>query len=472
MRIAIAIVPFLVVVSLLLSSSVVGRIPDQQDRQLDTTPHPYRWRSFLPSKQPNLVAAQSHSPRVRPVPVQPVQPVVEVQQDHYDYDEDNDDDDSNPEEEERQIRAYLRYKTRKEGKKVLQTAKQAGQAGQAIVNDTRSTAPSRHSVNQAIVSLLKLIPTTVRFGWLSVKLGSRYGLHLVRLTWSTLVYVSSLTWTTAQTVWSTTIYITHQILRPLRVIFAPVIYIYLGAKLVLLDVPLHYSRMFLRETYPIYVFTGAALSLGTLIGVACSLVLWIGQHVFSNSSELEHVVMSWQGGGKPTSQQTKKGKARVTTDDKDGDGHLPDYLVGLGKQWKPLAKQQLKRRHSNGSGTIPADEDQLMPPVDDYFSLGMNNRPLVSSPPSSSSSSSSPNGREPSLIDSILSPPTHTLVQRRHPTSTPERYSYDTGSTTSSGSTSVNRFRGHGPVGATGRKSSRHRRDPQRERDREGDTED
>lgn len=410
-----------------------------EDVTAPVTPVPHRWKSFLPAQQ---LQSQRRHPSI-----QVARPVDH----HYnDYNEDEDEDDS----EERHIRAYLRYKTRNQGKEVIQTAKQAGQAGQAVLNDTITDhAPSGHSVNRAIVSLFKLIPTTLRLIWLSAKLASRYALYAIRLGWSTSKSITHFIYSTFLSILSTTKYVTLQLLRPVRVVAAPIIYIYLGAKLVLVDTPLYYTKAFLRETYPIYVFTGAALSLGTLIGIACSIVLWVGHHVFSNGSEFEHVVMSWQS-GPPTAQRKKKDKGkspkRHISPDRDREDR-PDYLSGLGKSWKPLPRSELARRRQQR-------QEQQDEPVD-YFSLG---RKSLS--PTSSTSSSPPISP---MMESILSPNMNHIYRR---TTTPGTNDYHTaGSTTSSGgsSTGVNTYRsqslGHGPVGATGRKSSRHRRDRERE---------
>ena len=52
-------------------------------------------------------------------------------------------------------------------------------------------------------------------------------------------------------VWASGRYVVRQTLRPVRVVMAPVVYIWLGVRFVLWDVPSYYVKGVLREVYPL-----------------------------------------------------------------------------------------------------------------------------------------------------------------------------------------------------------------------------
>lgn len=275
--------------------------------------------------------------------------------------------------EERHLRAYLQYKAQRQGGKVLRAAQGVGEqvadgvagvasavTGNGNAKDKNGPAPaspgptSTHSkdgdsshhttIAGGVASLFRLIGTIARLSWLSAKLAVRYTIHAATAAWNTASYAIRVAWSIFLSVWATIKYVIRQTLRPVRVAAAPIIYIYLGTKLVFWDIPMHYAKAFLRETYPLYVFTGAALSLGTLIGVGSAVALWLGAHVFNGSSPFEssltkwgtNEVMEWRRPSKPSAQREETIRESLNRAD------LPDYLRGLGSDWRPMGKSQLR----------------------------------------------------------------------------------------------------------------------------------
>lgn len=341
---------------------------------------PYRWRSYLPEAHPQSRASHARvAAQFRKRPEAPDRHYEDDQDDEYDGN--HDDQWTSANDEERHLRAYLRYKAQSQGRKAYQAAKIVGEkvkdgvsemlpTGQdnasasssgssaASSSSAKSSSPSPsashpNSIAQAVSSLFRLAVTIARLTWLSIKFAFRYAIHAVRVGWNSICYAARVIWSIFLTIWASMKYLTRQVLRPIRVAAAPIIYIYLGTKWVFWDVPTSHLTVFLRETYPLYVFTGAGLALGTLIGIGSAIALWVGAHLFNGGSSFEssltkwgsNEVLEWQRRPPPRNHETVRESLERTD--------IPDYLRGLGSEWRPLPRDELKRRKS-AAGALPS----------------------------------------------------------------------------------------------------------------------
>lgn len=73
-------------------------------------------------------------------------------------------------------------------------------------------------------------------------------------------------------------------LRPVRIGLAPVVYLLQGAAQVFILAPARGIQRIARELYPLYVFTGAALAVGTTLGAAAGITMLVGSWIFSSGS--------------------------------------------------------------------------------------------------------------------------------------------------------------------------------------------
>ncbi|PWN99444.1 hypothetical protein FA09DRAFT_324921 [Tilletiopsis washingtonensis] len=80
--------------------------------------------------------------------------------------------------------------------------------------------------------------------------------------------------------------------RPLRTFAAPLVFLIQGFTFLFVATPYWAVQVVVRELYPVYIFLGAALALGTSIGLGAAATLYIGSFFFSDSAPLEQDLSS------------------------------------------------------------------------------------------------------------------------------------------------------------------------------------
>ncbi|PWN18594.1 hypothetical protein BCV69DRAFT_301074 [Microstroma glucosiphilum] len=225
-------------------------------------------------------------------------------EDEEDDDEEDDEDEEiwrayrEKKEEEALLRRHLKSRARQEA---LRAGKSARRAAKAVLpnngdqkGSTTSSDDSHHSLMDGIKALWSTFAACFGFIWYSVRLCTRYTSLFTRFIWSALRFSLRHVGRAFLLVWATGKYAVRQVLRPLRVVGAPVVYLFLGVKWTFWDWPSYYVFRTMREVYPLYVFLGAALALGTAIGLSSSVVLYLGSFLFNTRSPLESHLSSWQ----------------------------------------------------------------------------------------------------------------------------------------------------------------------------------
>ncbi|CAO1623878.1 unnamed protein product [Parajaminaea phylloscopi] len=242
----------------------------------------------------------------------------------------------------RQVLSHLRRRARREAKALWKSAKGASHV---VSNGVSGTARSPSDQTSAglpkrnVLSIIKAL--SLWMGRVMVYSGRlfvtalRYTWHATRLVYHSILYALQSGGRIFLTVYSTLKYVLAQILRPIRVLLAPVIYLWLGAKWIMWDIPSYWIFITLRELYPLYVFCGAGLALGTGIGIICALVLWMGAFVFQSTSPLEAHLDAWR------SSETSELNKRLDFEQKN-----EKMLRALAKS--ALEKENARALRSNG----------------------------------------------------------------------------------------------------------------------------
>jgi hypothetical protein len=160
------------------------------------------------------------------------------------------------------------------------------------VDGVQSTSkPSRRrkglkKVSATTTSIWSFAVSAVRNGfWIAVAI-ARYLYN--NCVWTPMTYVAvALRWS-ANASWQTTQWTSERALfGPVRTATAPLVYLVEGLLFIFVMIPARFIRAVVRELYPVYVFLGAALAVGTAMGIAAAAVLFIGSYVLGDQSEME-----------------------------------------------------------------------------------------------------------------------------------------------------------------------------------------
>lgn len=479
-----------------------------------------------------------------------------------DDDDDEDDEDDEDEYQEAMYRAHLKSRARAQRRKASQALKRATRAlnpdkKNTSASDAQDGDAGHRSLGEGIKALFSFGFSTAKAVGYTIALMSRYAAHLALIALRATRYIFHQIFKAFLFSWSSLRWATRETLRPVSVISAPLIYLFLGIKWTFWDFPTYYLFYVLREVYPLYVFCGAALALGTAIGLASAVVLYVGSMVFSTKSPLETHFSQWgeKEAGRvraiaspieePLSSSVRRGrkkgsskrrrneqsvleksmnneqaryaaslsaqqKSQSESEGEDGDGEetVPDYLRGLGTQWRPLPKAhpatmtpglpstggggERRRSHPVEEGPIrsqgqrrprslttsPAVQDPGLAAMD-YFSVSPRLPPTSSAQSIGSGSRggsglldshSSSSGSDPSSPGTISGDARQpwTTGHYQQPSTLPRR-AKDPSRSTSASASSHGLSSGYGsstrvvsapvissPIGTTGRRSSRH----------------
>lgn len=198
----------------------------------------------------------------------PRQAEVYDEPDEDEYDDDDDEDDGDDEvwrayrekkAEEALLRRHLKTRARQEA---LRAGKSARRAAQAVLpnnggrsssssSSSASSEDSHHSLMDGIKALWSTLAACFGFVWYSVRLCTRYLSLSARFFWSALRFSLRHIGRAFLLVWATGKYAVRQVLRPLRVVGAPVVYLFLGVKWTFWDWPSFYVFRMMREVYPL-----------------------------------------------------------------------------------------------------------------------------------------------------------------------------------------------------------------------------
>lgn len=245
--------------------------------------YPHRWKEFLPSA--GVVPARSEEAKrkleklddtrvaaTRKQTTRNIKPRVvgynKNANEHEDDDDDDGDDDDDEEEEEseqesetehdRRVMRHLQREAKREAKAAWYSAKRAARKVSRPFQQANASSSSKESGKASAVSFLTFLPSAFRWIWNAVKHTFRlclsvggYVWHAIRLSLRSLAYGLRICGQAFLSVWAGSKYLLGQILRPIRVLLAPVIYIWLGVKWTFWDVPSYYIFMVLREVYPL-----------------------------------------------------------------------------------------------------------------------------------------------------------------------------------------------------------------------------
>ncbi|PWN36005.1 uncharacterized protein FA14DRAFT_160922 [Meira miltonrushii] len=106
--------------------------------------------------------------------------------------------------------------------------------------------------------------------------------------WTPMTYIGGAVSWSAHTSWQTTTWAGERALvGPARTVTAPFVYLIEGLLFIFVWIPARAIKVVVRELYPVYVFLGAALAVGTAMGIAAAVVLYVGSFVFGDRSKLE-----------------------------------------------------------------------------------------------------------------------------------------------------------------------------------------
>lgn len=128
----------------------------------------------------------------------------------------------------------------------------------------------------------------VFFGGYSIAAASKsYGatVYVVRPIGS---FIGSAVSTVASSIYAGIKYVVLHSLRPFRIlIIAPIAYLLLGLYHVFIEIPWGYVSFLAKELYPLYLFLGAATTVGLGLGLGAAIVLLAGSFVFRKDSDVE-----------------------------------------------------------------------------------------------------------------------------------------------------------------------------------------
>ncbi|PWN24984.1 hypothetical protein BDZ90DRAFT_90945 [Jaminaea rosea] len=351
---------------------------------------PHRWKEFLPSHH----AGSGEWPSAGVVPKRSdnarrklgqldnsasrSQPVVEDDEGDDGEDHDNDDDDDVEQHEQerdfrqraakeakkrkdahdRQAMSHLRSKAKKEARSAWKSAKSAAKVVARPKEATEEEEEHRQSsipLLGAVATVYHLVASSLAHAWRFVSFFTRYVKHALLLAWRSARYAFTIIGRAILSIWASGRYVTRQVLRPIRIIFAPIIYIWLGLRFIIWDLPSFYLFAVLREVYPLYVFCGAALALGTAIGIGCAIALWVGSLVTRGNSPLESHLDSWRGN--ETGRLLKKRKGTLGAFDFERENEA--VVRQWGERERRRAKREERERRKRREGKQRAADPPL-----------------------------------------------------------------------------------------------------------------
>ncbi|KDN36493.1 hypothetical protein K437DRAFT_271125 [Tilletiaria anomala UBC 951] len=225
---------------------------------------------------------------------------------------------------------------------------------------SRSRTRTRSDSDSERSALINLFSGTA---WLVILLGS-YALVSLRSTSSVLLsilfpvfsLVGRVTTSAASSVYAFTKSCVLHSLKPVRLLLlAPVAYLLLGLYYIMLELPLAAFIVVGKELYPLYLFLGAAVTIGITLGTGAGVVLLLGSFVFNDSSAVEKQTLSSLGRGDDDDERGAKGMkinergTRVEPSDVPARGEK-GRAVGANSGNGSQQQKQKHRRRSSGRG--------------------------------------------------------------------------------------------------------------------------
>lgn len=146
------------------------------------------------------------------------------------------------------------------------------------VRRRRKVHPSKSFIAQAMAVIPHIFKSSFAIAlWMSRN-----------VVWTPMTYVAGAVNWSAQTSWQTTTWAGERaFVGPARTISAPFVYLIEGLLFIFIWIPARVIKVVVRELYPVYVFLGAALAIGTAMGIAAAVILYVGSFIFGDQSKLE-----------------------------------------------------------------------------------------------------------------------------------------------------------------------------------------
>ncbi len=168
-------------------------------------------------------------------------------------------------------------------------------------------------------------------------------------------------------------------LRPLRIlVVAPIAYLLLGLYHVFVEIPAGILGWLAAEAYPLYLFLGAATTIGLGLGLGAAVVLLCGSFLFKEGSAFEQIFSGGGGkgekGGREDAARSNKGKG------KGRQGRQPSMSISGGehkgggatgrKRSKSLIGQAMQdlKRSAGGGGAADEAKTRASPPKNQHTS--------------------------------------------------------------------------------------------------------
>lgn len=229
----------------------------------------------------------------------------------------------------------------------------ATDAWQEIAPAAATRVRRRRKVNDSksfIARVMAIIPHLFKSAYAIALWMSR------NVVWTPMTYIGGAVSWSAHTSWQTTAWAGERaFVGPARTVTAPFVYLIEGLLFIFVWIPARVIKVIVRELYPVYVFLGAALAVGTAMGIAAALVLYVGSFVFGDRSKLENSL--YERGERLPREMEQYIADSYRTAEKRGNGRKTRRSGSIIEEAIRESLQREERQRANGNSTSPGDED-------------------------------------------------------------------------------------------------------------------
>lgn len=213
----------------------------------------------------------------------------------------------------------------------------------------------RRKVNNSksvLASIMAIIPHVFKSAYAIALWMSR------NVVWTPMTYVAGAVSWSAHTSWQTTTWAGERaFVGPARTVTAPFVYLIEGLLFIFVWIPARVIKVVVRELYPVYVFLGAALAVGTAMGIAAAVILYVGSFVFGDQSKLESSL--YERGERLPREMEQYVADSYRTAEKRGNGRKTKRQGSIIEEAIRESLQREERQRANGNGIYPEEDEEL-----------------------------------------------------------------------------------------------------------------
>lgn len=176
--------------------------------------------------------------------------------------------------------------------------------------------------------------------------------------WTPMTYVGGAMSWSAHTSWQTTTWAGERaLIGPARTVTAPFVYLIEGLLFIFVWIPARVIKVIVRELYPVYVFLGAALAVGTAMGIVAAVVLYVGSFVFGDQSKLESSL--YERGERLPREMEQYVADSYRTGEKRSNGRKTKRNGSIIEEAIRESLQREERQRANGNSISPAGDEEI-----------------------------------------------------------------------------------------------------------------